>query len=161
VFGWNPRDLRAPLLSGESVDPEMDSGDLDIDTWLKTRVHVLRKAQVCIEAAEEAMIRAQKASEKPHTYCFGDLMKISTTALPLHLSSTQKLKLLPKYIGPMPVVVVSDDVVQVQLPSSCSLVHDKFNVIDIDALGCTWIVPSIFHIHLMHPILLWILLFKC
>jgi hypothetical protein len=90
--------VRAPLLAGESVDndPEMDSGDLDIDAWLKTSAHVLRKALVSLEAALEAaraaMILAHKASGKPHTYCVGDLVKISTKALPLHLSSTQKPK---------------------------------------------------------------------
>jgi hypothetical protein len=131
LFGWNPRDLRAPLLSGESVDPEMCSGDPDVDEWLRTRAHALRKAQVSLENAREAMIRAHQASDKPHVYAAGDLVKISTNALPLHLHSTQKPKLMPKYIGPMLVVSASDKVVQVQLPSSYSQVHDKFNVIDV------------------------------
>jgi RNase H-like domain found in reverse transcriptase/Integrase zinc binding domain/Reverse transcriptase (RNA-dependent DNA polymerase)/Integrase core domain len=131
LFGWNPRDLRAPLYSGENADPDMCSGDADVDEWLRTRAHALRKAQVSLENAREAMIRAQKASDKAHVYKAGDLVKISTNALPLHLDSTQKPKLMPKYIGPLLVVSVSDKVVQVQLPASYSQVHDKFNVIDV------------------------------
>jgi hypothetical protein len=38
---------------------------------------------------------------------------------------------MPKYIGPMLVLSLSDRVVQVQLPASYSQVHDKFNVIDV------------------------------
>jgi hypothetical protein len=86
---------------------------------------------VSLEHAREAMIRAQKASAKPHVYAAGDLVKISTTALPLHVSSSQKPKLMPKYVGPMEVVSVSDKVVQVKLPASYSQVHDKFIVIDV------------------------------
>jgi transposase InsO family protein len=128
LFGWSPRDLRAPLYS---VDPDVSSGDLDVDEWLRTRSHALRKAQVSIEYAREAMIRAQKASDKPHVYAVGDLVKISTNALPLHIESSQKPKLLPKYIGPLPVVSVSDKVIQVKLPQEYDQVHDKFNVIDV------------------------------
>jgi hypothetical protein len=86
---------------------------------------------VSLESAREAMIRAQKASHKPHLYAAGDLVKISTNALPLHLSATQKPKLMPKHIGPLLVVSASDKVVQVQLPASYSQVHDKYNVIDV------------------------------
>ena len=77
------------------------------------------------------MIRAQKTSEKPHVYVAGDLVKISTRALPLHLGGTQKPKLMPKYIGSMLVVSVSDKVVQVKSPEAYDQVHDKFNVLDV------------------------------
>jgi hypothetical protein len=55
----------------------------------------------------------------------------STKALPLYLEASQKPKLMPKYIGTMLVVSMSDKGVQVQLPASYSQVHDKFNVIDV------------------------------
>jgi hypothetical protein len=130
LFGWNPRDLRAPLLSACS-EPALSCGDVDIDVWLRNRAHALRKAQISLEGAREAMIRAHKASDKPHVYNADDLVKVSTNALPLHLAATQKQKLMPKYIGPMTVVSASDKVVQVKLPASYSQVHDKFNVIDV------------------------------
>ena len=77
------------------------------------------------------MIRAQKASEKLHVYVAGDLVKMSTKALPLHLCGTQKPKLMPKCIGPMLVLSVSDKVVQVKLPEAYDQVHDKFYVLDV------------------------------
>jgi hypothetical protein len=89
------------------------------------------KAQVSLEYGKEAMMRAQKASEHLHFYSAGDLIKISAKALPLHLTATQKPKLLPKYIGPMTVVSASDKVVQVRLPASYNQVYDNFNVIDV------------------------------
>ena len=131
LFGWNPRDLRAPLLSAETVDPDVSSGDPDVDVWLRSPADALRRAQVSLEHAREAMIRAHKASDKPHVYAAGDVVKISTKALPLHLGPTQKPKLLPKYIGPMLVVSASDKVVPVKLPASYDQVHDKLNVLDV------------------------------
>jgi hypothetical protein len=77
------------------------------------------------------MIRAQKACDNAHVYAVDDLVKISTKALPLHLDSTQKPKLMPKYIGPLQVLSVTDKVVQVKLPASYSQWHDKFNVLDV------------------------------
>jgi hypothetical protein len=87
----------------------VSSGHRDIDVWLHARAKGLRKGQVSLESARQAMIRAQKATGTPHVYKAGDLVKISTRALPLHLESTQKPKLLPKYMQ----------------------VHDKFNVVDV------------------------------
>jgi hypothetical protein len=89
---WNPRDLRAPLLSGESVSPEMCSGDPDVAAWLRTRAHALRRAQVSLQSAREAMIRAQMDSDKPHVHAAGDLVKILTNAMRSHLDPTQKTK---------------------------------------------------------------------
>jgi hypothetical protein len=131
LFGWCPRDLRAPLFAVAPHDEKVQCGDRDIDVWLNNRSHALRKAQISLEGAREAMIRAHKASGNHHVYAAGDLVKISTRVLPLRITSTQKPKLLPKYIGPFSVVSVSDTVVQVKLPESYKLVHDKFNVIDV------------------------------
>jgi hypothetical protein len=58
-------------------------------------------------------------------YAVGDMVKISTKALPLHLDDTQKPKLMPKYIGPLTVVSVSDKLVQVKLPEEYKQVHDQ------------------------------------
>jgi transposase InsO family protein len=80
LFGWNTRDLHAPLYA---VDSDPLSGDQDVDEWLRNRSHALRKAQVSLEHARESMIRAQKAADKPHVYAVGDVVKISTKALPI------------------------------------------------------------------------------
>jgi hypothetical protein len=126
LFGWNPRDIRAPLFSGEYNDSALNSGDADIDAWLRSRAQALRIAQVSLENARDAMIRAHEASDKPHVYKVGDLVKISTNALPLHVEASQKPKLMPKYIGPLLVVSVSGKVDNVRLPDSYSQVHDEF-----------------------------------
>jgi hypothetical protein len=131
LFGWSPRDLRAPLFSSELAGEKFCSGDRDVDVWLHKRSKALRKAAISLESARQAMIRAQNASDKAHVYAVDDLVKVSTKVLPLHLSSTQKAKLLPKYIGPMTVVAVFDKVVQVKLPETYRHVHDKFNVGDV------------------------------
>jgi hypothetical protein len=86
LFGWSPRDLRAPLFSAAPDDKKVSSGDKDIDVWLHTRASALRKAQISLESAREAMIRAHKASDKPHVYAAGDLVKISTRVLPLRIT---------------------------------------------------------------------------
>ena len=82
LFGWSPRDLRAPVLSAAFADGIVSSGDKDIDVWLHDRAKTLRKAQISLEAAREAMIRAQKVSDKSHVYGVGDLVKVSTRVLP-------------------------------------------------------------------------------
>jgi hypothetical protein len=58
LFGWSPRDLRAPLLSAEAAGKSASSGDRDSDVWLQTRARSLRRAQNSLECAGEAMIRA-------------------------------------------------------------------------------------------------------
>jgi hypothetical protein len=131
LFNWSPSDLRAPLFSSDLAGEHFCSGDKDVDIWLQNRSKALRKAQISLESGRQAMIRAQNASDKAHVYAVGDLVKVSTKVLPLRLSSTQKPKLLPKYIGPMTVVSVADKVVQLKLPATYQQVHDKFNVGDV------------------------------
>ncbi len=55
LFGWSPRDMRVPFVTTEN------SGDKDMDLWLRSRKRAFDKAQVSLEAARAAMIRAQKA----------------------------------------------------------------------------------------------------
>jgi hypothetical protein len=119
------RDLRAPLAAPDR------SGNKDVDLWLRSSKRAFEKAQVSLEAARAAMIRAQKATGKHHTYEVGDLVKVSTRVLPLRAPSTQVAKLLPKWIGPFTVLSVEDKVVRLKLPATYSQVHDKFNVVDV------------------------------
>jgi hypothetical protein len=118
-------------LSAAAADSVASSGVKDIDVWLQTRARSLRRAQILLESAREAMIRAQKASDKPQVYAAGDLVNVSTKVLPLRITSSQEPKLLPEYIGRFTVVSESDKVVQIKLPETYKHVHDKFNVIDV------------------------------
>ena len=125
LFGWCPRDLRAPLSSdAQSRDPE-------VEQWLRDRRSELARAQVSMEAARQAMIRAHRASCNAHVYHPGDLVKVSTRVLPVRCTSTQVPKLLPKYIGPFTVASCNDKVVSLHLPKAYELVHAKFSVEDI------------------------------
>ena len=74
------------------------------------------------------MIRAHKASPYPTEYQVGDLVKVSTSALPVRSTSTASDKLQPKYIGPFTVLDVQGQVLQLQLPATYNQVHDRFNV---------------------------------
>jgi hypothetical protein len=109
------------------------SGDPDIDTWLAIRAKDLKRANMSLDAAREAMVRAHKESPKPYSYAVGDLVKISTRVLKIkaHVPSTQAKKLVPKYIGPFPVVSATEHNVQVKLPQAYKLVHDRYHHLDV------------------------------
>jgi hypothetical protein len=91
VFGWSTCDFRASL---HFPCPDTSSCDLDVDEWVRTRSQALRKAEISIEHARGAIICAQKASDKPHVYAVGDLVKI-TKVLPLHLETSQSQNYCP------------------------------------------------------------------
>jgi hypothetical protein len=139
LFGWSPRDVCVPLLhcfyfAVDSVDLDSSSGGFHVDAWLRSRSNALRKAQVSLEYAREAMMRAQKASDHPHVYSAGDLVKIFTKAL--HLTSiashcNARTQAHAQVHRAMTVVSASDRVVQVKLPASYNQVHEKLNVIDV------------------------------
>jgi hypothetical protein len=124
LFGWSPQDLRAPL----SCPDAKTSGDRDIEQWLRDRKSELKKAQLSMEAARQAMIRARKAAPYPTVYKKGDKVKVSTSSLPVRCASTTSEKLQPKYIGPFTVLDVQGKVLRLQMPRAYSQVHDKFNV---------------------------------
>ena len=122
MFGWTPRDLRAPLISGVTSDfPH-------ISEWAKSRASDFQAAKLHIEHAQAAMIRAHKASDNAHVYQPDDLVKVSTRALPIRMTSTQTVKLLPKYIGPFRVTeVVNPGAYRLDLPATYVAVHDVIN----------------------------------
>jgi hypothetical protein len=124
LFGWSPRDLRAPL----SCPDAKSCGDRDIEQWLRDRKSELKQAQVSMEVARQAMIRARKAALYPTEYKVGDKVKVSTDALPVRCPSTVSEKLQPKYIGPFTVLDVQGKVLHLQMPKSYAQVHDRFNI---------------------------------
>ena len=126
LFGWTPRDLRAPLLTVPGSEyPE-------IEQWLSQRQNDLRRAGLSLENARAAMIRAYKPAPNPHEYAIGDLVKVSTRVLPIRITSTQAPKLLPRFIGPFEVTeIVASGAIRLKLPDAYNTTHDVFSVHDI------------------------------
>jgi hypothetical protein len=114
LFGWCPRNLRAPLCTVETL------GGPDIDTRLVIRAKDLQHATLSRDAARAALTRAHKTSSKPYAYAVGDLVKISTLVLKnkAHVPSTQATKLKPMCIGSFRVASSHEHNVQVKLPEA-------------------------------------------
>ena len=126
LFGWCPRDLRAPLAAG------IDTPHGDVEQWLHERAGELDRAHVALEHARDSMIRARKASERAHVYRPGELVKVSAKVLDVVSTSTQAHKLQPKYVGPFPVISVGEHgTLVLDLPDFYSRVHNVFNVCDV------------------------------
>ena len=82
-MGWSPRDLRAPMATTTT------SKDPSVDAWLERRSEEFQRPHVSLERARSAVIAAQKASARSHTYKPGDAVKISTRVLPVKAGSPQ------------------------------------------------------------------------
>jgi RNase H-like domain found in reverse transcriptase/Reverse transcriptase (RNA-dependent DNA polymerase)/Integrase zinc binding domain/Integrase core domain/Retroviral aspartyl protease len=125
LFGWCPRDIRAPVSCIRSRYPDVDS--------ILTRYKAdFAKAKVSLQLARQRMIQAAKASPNAFEYKVGDLVKISTRTLEPQAPDTQVKKLQPKYLGPFVVTDLVGSSVKIALPDSFhSLIHDVFNVHDV------------------------------
>lgn len=123
LFGWSPRDLRAPMHNlPESDDP-------DFDFWLKERGSMLAKGQASIEHARQAMIDAHKSAPNAPQFKVNDLVKISSAFLRVRCTGKQVRKLLPKFVGPFTVLgVVGPNAYQIKLPDAYSGIHNVINV---------------------------------
>jgi hypothetical protein len=99
-----------------------------VDAWISARAHDLEKAQISLEYARSAMIRAHKKCAISHTYQVGDEVNISIQNVPLRAVSTQKPKLMPRYIGPLTIIEeVNPGGYRSQLPDAYDSMHDVFN----------------------------------
>lgn len=126
LFGWCPRDLRAPLAA------DVKSPHADVRQWLRSRTEELAQAHVSLEHARSVMNRAHKASDRAHVYHVDDLVKLSTKVVDVVSTSTQAPKLQPKYIGPFRVIAVGEHgTVTLDLPDAYSRIHNVFNVCDV------------------------------
>ena len=123
LFGWSPRDLRAPMHNlPESDDP-------DFDFWLKERGSMLAKGQASIEHARQAMIDAHKSAPNAPQFKVNDLVKLSSAFLRVRCTGKQVRKLLPKFVGPFTVLgVVGPNAYQIKLPDAYSGIHNVINV---------------------------------
>jgi hypothetical protein len=125
LFGWIPRDLRAPLTKPDDTNCD------DVEVWLKKRADQFCTAQIRLENARAAMIRARRFEFVPE-YQVGDLVKVSTRVLPLRCSSTQRAKLQPKYIGRFTIKEkLPAGAYRLELLDHYSAVHDAFNCVDM------------------------------
>jgi transposase InsO family protein len=142
LFGWTPRDLRAPL---SSVPSGLVPG---VEEWLQCRKDQFNFAAVAMERARVAMVRAQHASANAHVYYPGDLIKISTRVLLLRAPSSQSRELQTRWIGPLMVVEeVAPGAYRVATPDSYKLNHDVFIVADI----CPWLSHESHVLHVDCP----------
>jgi hypothetical protein len=74
------------------------------------------------------MLRAHKKGTVSYAYKVGDQVKVSTENLPARAASTQKPKLMPRYIGPFSIVEqVNPGAFRLKLPDAYDTTHDVFN----------------------------------
>jgi hypothetical protein len=129
LFGWTPQDLRVPFAVAELNKTDIAK---NVDAWLQQRKAELQKAQVHLEYARAAMIKARISAASSRTYAVGDQVKVSTRVLPLRVASTQFEKFQPKYLGPFTVVeIVNPGAYRLELPADYVAVHDVFNECDL------------------------------
>jgi hypothetical protein len=61
----------------------------DIDAWLALRKQQLKHAQVNVEYARAAMVKAGRTASSTRSFAVGDQVKVSTRVLPQRVTSTQ------------------------------------------------------------------------
>ena len=85
LFGWTPQDLRVPF-----VTAELNKSDIsrNVDGWLELRRQQLQRANVHLEYARAAMLKARKAVAKKPAFQIGDKVIVSERVLPLRAAST-------------------------------------------------------------------------
>lgn len=109
------------------VTRELDTHVPAAAVWLANLHGAVRSAKRCLEAAQQRM-KAQADTSRRDVPLFnpGDLVLLNTKHL--HLKNPGTKKLLPKWIGPFPVLGhVNEVAVRIELPPSLR-VHNVFHV---------------------------------
>jgi transposase InsO family protein len=128
LFGWTPRDIRAPLAAFNPISKSLP----DVESWLLSRRDEFEQAHIARERVRQGLRRDRKASARAHSYEVGDLVKVSTRVLPFRVSPAQTPKLLPLWLGPFKVLEhVGHGAYRLDLPDPYSHTHPVFNVADI------------------------------
>jgi hypothetical protein len=97
-----------------------------VDRWLLEQAEDLKKAQISLEYARAAMMRAHKKGMQSHQYAIGD--QVTTEHLAVRGPSSQAAKLMPRYVGPFTIAEqVNPGAYRLILQSSYAAVHDAFN----------------------------------
>jgi len=102
LFGWQPIDIRVPLVFQQRSDHS------DIDSFLTDRACMFANARAALERARDAMIKQRKASNNAHHYKVGQQVKISTRVLRPRLgqNAIPVRKLDPQFLGPFTVTAL-------------------------------------------------------
>lgn len=136
LFGWTPQDLRVPFVASELNKTDIAK---NVDSWLQLRKEHLKHANIKLEYARTAMMKARKAVAVTPAFAVGDQVKVSEEALPLRCPSTQSEKLQQRYLGPFTVVeIVNPGAYRLKLPEDYQAVHDVFNESQLR----TWFDPG-------------------
>jgi hypothetical protein len=126
LFGWTPTDFRSSFGAAEL---QLSADCSAVDSWLQTRQEQLRKAQISLEFAHSAILRAHENGTVSHTFSPGDQVKVTTEILSVKVAGSQKPKLQPKYVGSFTVLgEVNPDAYRLELPDHYHAVHDVFHV---------------------------------
>lgn len=125
LFGWTPQDLRVPFVAAELNKTDISK---NVDAWLELRKEHLKHANINLEYARTAMMKARKSAASTPAFKVGDKVKVSVAALPLRCPSTQSEKLQQKYLGPYSVIeVVNPGAYRLKLSDDLAAVYDTFN----------------------------------
>ena len=111
-----------------SADLNKSDISRNVDGWLQLRKEELQRANINLEYARAAMMKARKSAAKKPAFKVGDKVIVSERVLPLRAAFTQSANLQQRYLGPYTVLeVVNPGAYRLDLPEDYKAVHDVFN----------------------------------
>lgn len=106
--------------------PASSSNNPTADEFLRTRQEALETAKKNLLAAQKKQAHYANKHRKQVTFAVGDKVLLSTANLN---NEHRAAKLLPRFVGPFPIVRVVNDVsYELSLPPSMSRLHPTFHV---------------------------------
>ena len=125
LFGWTPQDLRVPFVAAEQNKSDISR---NVEGWLELRKEQLKRANINLEYARTAMLKALRVAAQNPAFAGGDMVIVSERVLPLRAASTQSGKVQQRYLGPYKVIeVVNPGAYRLDLPEDYKAVHEVFN----------------------------------